>query len=113
MNLAGSISSSGMNVAAKRLRAASHNVANLQTDGFQAVETVSQTLPGGGASSTVHPTGAPSSVIWRAGELVAGSNTDLVRESVNQITALASYRANAAVFRGSDEMTGTLLEILA
>ena len=88
-------------------------MANLQTDGFQSVETVAQTLPGGGVSSSVRPTGDPSPVIWRAGELVAGSNTDLVRESVNQITALASYRANAAAFHGSDEMTGTLLEILA
>ena len=113
VNLAGSLSSTGMHVAAKRLQAASHNVANLNTDGFQSVETVQQTLPSGGATAYVRETGDSSPMIWRSGELVVGSNTDLVRESVNQITALASFRANAAAFRASDEMVGSLLEILA
>ena len=103
----------GMHAAARRHDATAHNVANLNTDGFESVETVQQTVPGGGVASSVQKTGDPSPVIWRGGQLVVGSNTDLVRESVNQITSLGAYRANAAVFRTADEMTEALLEIIA
>ena len=42
-----------------------------------------------------------------------GSNTDLVMESVNRITALNAYSANAAAFRTADEMNATVLDLLA
>ena len=38
------------------------------------------------------------------GKLVEGSNTDLVRETVNQIQALHSYRANLSVAKTAAEM---------
>jgi len=103
----------GMNVAASKQRASAHNVSNLQTDGFQAVETTQEAISTGGVTAQVRPTGDPSPMVWRGDQLVVGSNTDLVRETVNQITALGSYRANAAVFKTADEMSEALLEIIA
>lgn len=107
------LSVSGMNAAAKRHQASAHNVANLNTDGFQSVETVQETLPGGGVMATSQKSQTPSPVLWRGDELVVGSNTDLVRETVNQITSLGAYRANVAAFQTAGEMSDALLEIIA
>ena len=103
----------GMQAAAKQQQASTHNIANLNTDGFKSVETVQESVEGGGVTADVRETGDPSPVVLRGADLVVASNTDLVRESVNQITALGAYRASAAAFRTADEMTDELLEILA
>lgn len=102
-----------MQAAAKQQQASAHNVSNMNTDGFQSVETVQETSAQGGVTTDVRPTGDPAPMLLRDQELVLGSNTDLVRESVNQISALGAYRANAAAFKVADEMTDELLEILA
>ena len=107
------ISRMGMQAAAKQQKASAHNVSNLNTDGFQAVEVVQQSEESGGVTTEVRETGAPNPLLLRDGQLVAGSNTDLVRETINQVAALASYRANAAAFRAADEMTDELLDTLA
>ena len=107
------ISRMGMQAAGKQQQASAHNVANLNTDGFESVETVQESVGEGGVTTAVRPTGDPSPMILRGQDWVHGSNTDLVRESVNQIAASGAYRANAAAFRAADEMTDELLNIRA
>jgi flagellar basal body rod protein FlgG len=108
-----SISQMGMQAAAKQQQASAHNVSNLNTDGFQAVEIVQEMSAQGGVTTDVRHTGDSAPMFLRGQDLVQGSNTDLVRESVNQISALGAYRANAAAFKAADEMTDELLKILA
>ena len=107
------IATMGMHAAAKQQQASTHNVSNLNTDGFQSVETVQESLKNGGVTTDVRLTGDPAPMVLRGTELIQASNTDLVKESVNQITALGAYRANAAAFRAADEMTDELLNLLA
>jgi flagellar basal body rod protein FlgC len=40
-------------------------------------------------------------------------SVDLAKEAVEQITAKAEFKANAAVIRTADQMMGELLDILA
>ncbi|MFN3857408.1 MAG: flagellar basal body rod C-terminal domain-containing protein [Caulobacter sp.] len=42
-----------------------------------------------------------------------GSRVNLPVEAVEQISAKTAFKANAAVIRTADRMTGTLLDILA
>lgn len=42
-----------------------------------------------------------------------GSRVNLPVEAVEQISARTAFKANAAVIRTADRMTGTLLDILA
>ncbi|ALL14342.1 flagellar basal body rod C-terminal domain-containing protein [Caulobacter henricii] len=39
------------------------------------------------------------------------SDTDLVKEAVEQISAKADFKANVAVFKTADAMTGALLDL--
>ena len=103
----------GMQAAAKQQQASTHNIANLNTDGFKSLETVQESVEAGGVTTEVRETTDPGPAVLRGADLVVASNTDLVRESVHQIAALGAYRANAAAFRAADEMTDELLEILA
>ncbi len=43
----------------------------------------------------------------------ASSSVDLGHEAVEQISAKSDFKANAAVARTADEMTGTLLDMIA
>ena len=96
-----SIAALGMTQASRQLGASAHNVANVGTDGFVA------------ARSGVATSAGPAPLVLRDGALVAGSGTDLVAETVNQVAALATYRANAATFRAGEGMTEALLDIVA
>ncbi|MGM0578530.1 MAG: flagellar basal body rod C-terminal domain-containing protein [Myxococcota bacterium] len=109
----GTIAASGASLAARRLQAGAHNVANLTTDGFEAQRVVARQAPGGGVTSSVAPAAAPVPLVLGDDGLVAASNTDLVGETVNRVGALAAYRANLSVLDASDEMTGAALDIIA
>ncbi|MDB5468574.1 MAG: protein of unknown function domain protein [Caulobacter sp.] len=41
------------------------------------------------------------------------SNVDLAKEVVEQVQAKTAFKANVAVIRTADEMTGVLLDMLA
>jgi flagellar basal-body rod protein FlgC len=44
---------------------------------------------------------------------IEGSNTDLVREFVHMMTAQRAYEANAVVIRTADDLSGTLVDMMA
>lgn len=94
-----SISLSGMNAAQTALGVAAHNVANLGTAGFRR-QTVTQTAQAQGGVQAA----------------VAQASTDgdaLETDLVSQRQARNAFAANLAVFKTSDAMLGSLLNIRA
>ncbi len=107
------MSRSAMALQAQRLQVSANNVANLNTEGFEASQVVASEAAGGGVSGTIVPTGAPAPLLSRDGVVVAMSNSDLIGETVNRVSALRSYQANAAVYQTAQEMDRETLDLMA
>ena len=99
MNVTSAISISGMNAAQTRLQASAHNIANLETSGFSRQEVSQNTQVGGGTSTTV----STSSI----------SGPALETDMVQQLQAKNSFLANLSVFKTSNAVLGSLLDISA
>lgn len=104
---------SGAKVAEAMLQASAHNVANLHTPGFRSQRVESAEAPGGGATFSVSVPDVPGPLLLDGGAVFTGSNTDLVFESVNQMAALASYRANLRVLETAKESARELVDLVA
>jgi flagellar basal-body rod protein FlgC len=113
MNPVSGIALSGMTVATARLGRSAQNVANINTDGFQAEREVAREQAGGGVTSTHGPTYAPAPLYQRDGREVSGSNTDVISETVEQLGAAQQFKASLALLRTQDEMTKSVLDIKA
>lgn len=108
----------GLQLQNQRMDVSAHNVANVMTQGFQASQVVAQELPGGGARGTVvsGSKGSTKKVSEDPADYVGSaafleSDTDLIRETVTQITAAAAYRANAKALRAHDEVLDDLAHL--
>ncbi len=107
------------NVAAARisslnLQASANNLANVNTEGFEAQQVTQSTGPGGeGLRAHVSPTKAPAPVILRDGQLRAQSNTEVTREAVSQMTAAAAFKSNMGVIQVQDSLTEAVLDVVA
>lgn len=104
------IASSAMRVETQRLAQSAANTANVQTPGYEArrVDTVS--LEGGGVRGESVATYGPAAVrVEEGGGTTQLSNTDLVEETVTQMSSLRAFQANASVLRSADEMLGELV----
>jgi hypothetical protein len=89
----------GMQAALTRSRVSALNIANARSDGYRAYRVVqSEGAPGAGPSTRVERTDAP---------------TDLVDETVGQITVKHEMALYAGVMRRQDQMVGGLLDLLA
>ena len=98
------IATSGLRAAARRLQVSASNVANMNTDGYKASRTIDTATPDGGVETSVERVQDAGPAILRDGQLVEGSNTDLVAETVTQIQALQAYRANMTVAKTAAEL---------
>jgi flagellar hook protein FlgE len=56
---------------------------------------------------------AQRTAAWGLEQTQAEQKVDLAHEAVEQISAKTDFKANAAVAKTADEMTGALLDILA
>jgi len=92
-----SIALSGMNAAQTSLQTSAHNIANLGTDGFRRQRMEQSTSAWGGVETSVS----------RSSQAGNSLETDVVDE----LQARNSFLANLAVFKTSDRMTGTLLDL--
>lgn len=104
---------SGLLHQSRRLHASAHNVANIQTDGYQASRVVGEERADGGVTSRLIPIHDPPHLRMDDIELRTGSNTDPAAEAVTQISARAAYDANLATLETSQEAEEALLDILA
>ncbi len=100
MNVTSSIALSGMNAAQTQLQASAHNIANLETQNFTRQEVTQSSTVGGGTQVTVKSSGSSP-----------GNN--LEADMVQQLQSKNTYLANLSVFKSSNEMLGTLLNITA
>lgn len=102
---------SGINAAGAILNTAASNIANADSAGYKAARVNLASSRTGGGVDVVSITRDPS-----PGGLDADgqelSNVDLPTEIVNLKKGALLYKANAAVIRVGDELTGTLLDLL-
>lgn len=105
-----SIALSGLQAANAQLNATADNIANADTPGYKAQRPDLVELSTGGVAVggiTRNPAPGPTQP-----DGSQGSNVDLANEMVNLTRAKLLYRANAAVLKTADQMTGNLLDIL-
>lgn len=103
-----------MRLESQRLAQSAANTANLETPGYAARRIVGVARVGGGVGGVSMPTYAPSTVrVEDGGGETQLSNTDLVEETVTQVSSLRAFQANVAVLRTADEMMGELVDRLA
>ena len=109
------IAASGMLNAQRRLEIGAHNVANIDTPGFQAARALSVELPGGGVATRSDTPGAPERVEFPSMPAFPGglprSNVNLATEQVNSILNREAFRANVNALRAQDEIIGELLDL--
>jgi flagellar basal-body rod protein FlgC len=128
-----SIALSGLNAAEKRLSVSANNVANSNTtttrdssgntinEAFRAQTVVQSAQAGGGVRADVRTADNPTlRVAAAAGDPLADAdgtieipNVSLDEEAVNQITASYDFKANLKVLKVQDNLTQSLLDIVA
>jgi flagellar hook protein FlgE len=98
---------SAMNASAQNVLATANNVANLQSENYQA-RRLDQTeeLAGGTRNNQLRVSEAQAIP-------PGGSNVELEREMVNLIADQNAYAANTAVTRTANQMMGTVLDLKA
>lgn len=99
MSSTAAIALSGMSTALTALGSAAHNIANANTEGFRREQVRSRTVEGGGVAIEVGRAEA--------------AGPALERDVVGQLAAKSAFLANLAVFRTSDAMAGSLLDVRA
>lgn len=106
-----SASLSGLAAARQRVARSAHNVANVNTERFEARREVQVEAPHGGVRSVgSRPTGDVAPVALRDGVEVTLSNTSVASETVQRIQGIQAYRANLSAMRAQDEAMQSLLE---
>lgn len=120
---------SALNALATQMNVSANNVANVNTNGFNAsraeLETGSQgqgvrvseiredTSSGPAVQSLERSENPDTGRVETSWQYVEGSNTDLAREFVHMNAVQNAYEANAVAIRTQDEMAGTVLDIMA
>ena len=101
------MSVSAMNASAQNVQATANNVANLQSENYQA-RRLEQTeeVAGGTRNNQLR-------VSEEQANTPGGSNVQLEREMVNLIADQNAYSANTAQVRTANQMMGTLLDMKA
>ncbi|MFN3936834.1 MAG: flagellar basal body rod protein FlgC [Gemmobacter sp.] len=115
-----SLSASGMEAQARRLRHVTENVANADTPGYRRKVVPFETAPDGivraGAPrldrSDLRRIHDPAHPLADAGGYHDGSNVDLIIEIADAREAQRSYEANLRMFDQARAMTQGLLELL-
>ncbi len=128
------IAASAMNVHSRGMAVTAHNLANVNTAGFEPQRAAYATGPqgrgvqldavfqGSGLAGAVEgqdargPTDSASlrgAALGLLPEAVQPSGTDLAREMTQMIATQRTYEANARVMRSGDAMLGTLLDMKA
>lgn len=86
-----------MNAAQTALNASAHNIANLSATAFRREQVTLASTPGGGVRASPTHASEPGHAL----------ETDIV----GQLVARNGFLANLAVFRTSDQMMGSLLDM--
>ena len=105
---------SGIQAALKLQSVSANNIANSSTDGFKSDVAVVEAEDNGGVKVTITKNTEPGVVHDRGdGAEIESSNVDIASEITNQISSKSFLQANVAAIKTTDEMLGSLLDILA
>ncbi len=105
---------SGINAAFKKQSASAHNVANSNTDGYKSLVASAQENENGGVKVTISKNTEPGAVYDNGyGKVAEYSNVNYARETVEQVSNKHLFAANVASLRTYEEMTESLIDILA
>ena len=105
------IATSALRTESKALEQSAHNVANAQTEDFEAQRVVRRERAYGGVDADYAPTYGPHATLQRDdGSQLTASNTDLAEERVAQLGSLRAFQANIAALRTSDAMLSELVK---
>ena len=100
---------SGMNAAGAIVNTAASNIANMDSAGYKAARVnLAESQSGGVDVVSITHDPSPGPVDDHGQEL---SNVDPATEMVNLKKGALLYKANAAVIKVGDELTGTLLDM--
>ena len=105
MSITGALSTavSGLQASAVQFGVAAHNVANLNSDGYKALEVqFTSSVPGGRTFS---------SGVVETKVLESDHGVNLAQEFINMTIAKISYAANAQVIRTLEDVTAIFLDI--
>ncbi|NDI84061.1 flagellar basal body protein [Undibacterium crateris] len=100
---------SGMRAAQSALDVSSHNIANMNTQGFKPQQIIQSENSTGGVSTAVRAPAAESAGKPEA----ATSGTDAATEMVNSLQFRATFDLNAKMVKTTDDMLGTLVNTKA
>jgi flagellar basal-body rod protein FlgC len=105
---------SGLTAFAKQLDVVSHNVANVNTDGFKKSRTEFVEVETGGVLPVVQKDDSAGPAVLKdtshGPTQVELSNVDLGEEAVNQIIAQRGFEANLRTLKTADDMLGSILD---
>ena len=113
----GAVSSahSGLIAFSTKIDVTAHNIANVSTNWFKTSQTEFAAVESGGVRATIRTseTAGPSILSDRgySPTQLELSNTDLVEETVNLISAQRGFEANLQALRAADDMLGNILNI--
>jgi len=97
MSSVSALALSGMNAAQTSLQANAHNIANLATPSFRREQVQQASVPAGGVRTTLTQ--------------AVGAGDDMATDVVGLLQSKNAFLANLAVFRTSDRMAGSLLDL--
>lgn len=99
-----------------RMRVTANNVANVNTDGFKKSRTIMKEGPFGGVMPDVERIDTPGGVKQVNEEgiprEVEASNVDLTESMTDMIPTQSGYNANLKTIQITDDMLGSLLDII-
>lgn len=105
---------SGLTAFAKQLDVVSHNVANVNTDGFKGSRTEFVEVETGGVLPVVQKDNSAGPAVLKdtayGPAQIELSNVDLGEQIVNQIIAQRGFEANLRTLKTADDMLGSMID---
>ena len=106
---------SGLTAFTTQINVTAHNVANVNTNGFEKSRTECIAMETGGVRSVIQKDATAGSAILNGTGYGPAqfelSNVDLGEEVVNQIIGQRGFEANLQILKTADDMLGRILDI--
>ncbi len=113
MSNAFNIALTAINALDKKLIITANNIANVNTDGFKKSRAVIEENETSGVSISSEQVNTPGDIVTIEGVDREASNVNLEEELIALMTNKNSYEANLVTVKASDELQGTLFDIMA
>ncbi len=109
-----SSSISGINAALQMQAVSASNVTNANSDGYKSKVASTQETKTGGVKVTISENSQPGPDYDNGyGKIAEYSNVDYARERVSQINARSLFAANVASLKTYEEMSETIIDLMA